>query len=130
MGLGETLALWQVTWTHGRARSVDLGLWPEGAGEAVQCPIDHPVERPASALFPGEQPGVNKQLEVMGHRRLRQPDRFGEVAYTSLGALMRGDERHEPNPRGITKSFEDLRESLGLSLFEDATGDGAAAGSS
>jgi len=49
-------------------------------------------------LLAGEQTGVDELPEVVGHGRLAQPHRVGEIAHAGLGAGVGGDQGHQPDP--------------------------------
>jgi hypothetical protein len=54
----------------------------------------------------------------MGHRRLRQSDRGGEVADARFPSGACRDERQEPDPGRISQGLEDLRDVLRLRRVE------------
>jgi hypothetical protein len=45
-----------------------------------------------------QQPRVDQHLQMVGHRRLGQPQRFGEVTDARLPAVVGGDQRQQPQP--------------------------------
>lgn len=61
-----------------------------------------------------KHPGVDKDLQMMRHRRLPQSDWCGEITRTRLTAFIRGHQRHQPQPGRISNCFEDASPFPGL----------------
>ena len=87
------------------------------------------VVRPGAPLGSGQESGVDKDLQVMGHRRLAQPDRVGEVADARLLALGRGDDRDESETRRVGECLQAVRERSRLVGIHRLAGQRGAAGS-
>lgn len=99
----------------------------QGVGQGVQRGLRDPVVRPLPALLAGDQPGFDQLLEVVGHRRLGQPDRVGQIAHARLGVGVRGDQRQQAYPGRVTECLEHPRQPLRRVDGEDPAGDRAAA---
>src|SRR5690349_18205169 len=86
----------------------------EDRGECVERGGDQCVEGPLAALVPGEDPGVDEDLQMVRDRRLGQAKRAGQITDTRLAALVCGDHRHQPQPGGLGQGLEDPCQAVGL----------------
>jgi hypothetical protein len=65
-----------------------------------------PVVDPGRAAFAGHQARLAQHLQVVADRGLGQREGTGQVAHTRLAALVRGDQRQQPQPHGIPQGLE------------------------
>ena len=87
---------------------VERGLVRRGeeGGEGVHGGGDEGVVGPDAALVPGEDPGLDEDLEMMRDRRLGEAERLRQVADARLAALVRGDHRDQPQPGRVGQRLE------------------------
>ena len=95
-----------------RLTAAQSAAWADGvghgrsAGGAVEGVVDDAVVGPAAALLADGEAGVDELLHVVRDGRLRQADRFGEVADARLAAVACRDQGQQPHPGRVTERLE------------------------
>jgi len=101
--------------TGRRAHLSDLSCrGSDQRSEADQRLSPGAVVDPHAPLVPLEQPGLVQDLEVMADRWLGQIERTGQITDARFAARVRGHQRHQAQPHGIGKRFQQRSHSPGL----------------